>query len=298
MTPEAASPGAGAPRLAIATGALIFSTGGVAIKYASFSAWQVASLRSGIAALTLLLLLRGVHRGFTWRALLVAMAYAGTLVAFVLANRLTTGANAIYLQSTAPLFVLLLSPLLLRERLQRRDLPVMLAVLSGLALVMLGTDVASATAPDPGRGNLIALGSGLSYALMLCGLRWLGRPGGNPHETLGAVVLGNVIACGVALPMALPVAGHPASHWLLIAYLGVVQIALAYLLVTWGLRQVRALDAALLLMIETALNPVWTWWLLGEAPTVLAVVGGVVIVGATVLHSRAAAQVPAPVEAT
>lgn len=298
MTPETGSRPGIPPRLAIAIGALIFSTGGAAIKFAGFTAWQVASFRSGIAAVTLLIVLRGVHRGFTWRSLLVGTAYAATLVAFVLANRMTTGANAIYLQSTAPLFVLLLGPLLIGERWQRRDFPVMLAVLVGLALVMWGTAVPSATAPDPARGNIIALGSGLSYALMLCGLRWLARTDGNQHETLAAIVLGNIIACLVALPMALPVGSHPVGDWALIGYLGTIQIALAYLLVTYGLRHVRALDASLLLMIETALNPVWIWLLLGEVPKVLAVLGGVVIVGATVVHTAIATRTAAAVEAT
>jgi DME family drug/metabolite transporter len=280
------------PRLAIALAALIFSTGGAAIKFANFTAWQVASFRSGVAALTLLLVLPAVRGGITRRSFLVGVAYAATLVSFVFANRLTTSANAIYLQSTAPFFVLLLGPILLRERVRSRDLPVIAAVLLGLALVMSGTDVPSRTAPDPVRGNLLALVSGVSYALMLCGLRWLGRGGSNPHEALAAVVLGNVIACGATLAMALPVTGQDAGDWLLIGYLGVVQIALAYLLVTYGLRRVPALDASLLLLVETALNPLWTWLLLAEVPSTAAMAGGAVIIGATVLQTIVAARTP------
>jgi drug/metabolite transporter (DMT)-like permease len=278
--------------MAIAVAALIFSTGGAAIKFADFTGWQVASFRSGVAALTLLVLLPGIRRGITWRAVLVGIAYAATLVAFVLANRLTTSANAIYLQSTAPFFVLLLGPLLLHERVRRRDLPVIAAVLLGLALVMSGTDLPSRTAPDPGRGNLIALASGLAYAFMLCGLRWLGRGGARSDEALAAVVVGNVMACAATLAMALPAGGHGVTDWLLIGYLGVVQIALAYLLVTYGLRRVPALDASLLLLIETALNPLWTWLLLSEVPSALALAGGAVIIGATALQSVAAARTP------
>lgn len=281
------------PRLAIALAALIFSTGGAAIKFADFTAWQVASFRSGVAAITLLLVLPGVRQGITRRAVLVGVAYAATLVSFVLANRLTTSANAIYLQSTAPFFVLLLGPLLLRERVRARDLPVIAAVLLGLALVMSGSDLPSRTAPDPARGNMIALGSGVSYALMLCGLRWLGRGGAHTSEALAAVVLGNVIACAATLSMALPVAGQGAGDWLLIGYLGVVQIALAYLLVTYGLRRVPALDASLLLLVETALNPLWTWLLLSEVPSGAALAGGAVIIGATMLQTIVATRSPA-----
>jgi drug/metabolite transporter (DMT)-like permease len=247
-----------------------------------------------VAALTLLLVVPGVRQGITRRALLVAIAYAATLVSFVLANRLTTSANAIYLQSTSPFFVLLLGPLLLRESVRRRDLPVIAAVLLGLVLVMSGTDTPSRTAPDPARGNLIALTSGVTYALMLCGLRWLGRSGSHPNESLAAVVLGNVIACGAVLPMALPLGDQGAGDWLLIGYLGVVQIALAYLLVAYGLRRVPALDASLLLLVETALNPLWTWLLLAEVPSTAALAGGAVIISATVLQTILATRAPTP----
>lgn len=280
------------PRLAIAIAALIFSTGGAAIKFADFTGWQVASFRSGVAAITLLLVLPNVRAGMTRRAALVGVAYAATLVSFVLANRLTTSANAIYLQSTAPFFVLLLGPWLLRERVRRRDLPVIVAVLVGLALVMSGTDSPSRTAPDPARGNLIALGSGLSYALMLCGLRWLGRGGVAAGEALAAVVLGNVIACVATLAFALPAGSHGATDWMVIGYLGVVQIALAYLLVTYGIRRVPALDVSLLLLVETALNPLWTWLLLSEVPSLAALAGGAVIIGATVLQTIVATRTP------
>jgi drug/metabolite transporter (DMT)-like permease len=280
------------PRLAIALAALIFSTGGAAIKLANFTGWQVASLRSGVAALTLALLLPAARRGITRRAILVAIAYAFTLVSFVLANRLTTSANAIYLQSTAPLFVVLLSPWLLREPVRARDVPVLVAVLVGMLLVMSGNDAPSGTAPDPGRGNLLALSSGLSYALMLCGLRWLGREGGGEHEALAAVVLGNTIACLATVPMAWPLAGNVPGDWIVILYLGVVQIGLAYLLVAGGLRRVPALDASLLLLVETSFNPLWTWMLLAERPSPAAILGGVVIIGATAAQALVAARRP------
>jgi DME family drug/metabolite transporter len=273
------------PRLQIALAALLFSTGGAAIKATQFGGWQVASFRSGVAAVTLLLVLPAARRGMTWRAALVAVAYAATLVTFVLANKLTTSANAIYLQSTAPLYLLLLGPLLLHEKITRRDIPVLLAVIGGLILVFLGTDVASSTATDPARGNVIALGSGLSYALMLCGLRWLGRDGDVRGEGLAAVVVGNAFACVAGLAMALPVGDARPVDWAVILYLGIFQIGLAYVLVTRGIRKVRAIEVSLLLLVETALNPVWSWLLLGETASALAIAGGALIVGATVLQS-------------
>jgi drug/metabolite transporter (DMT)-like permease len=282
------------PRLRIALAALLFSTGGAAIKAADFSAWQVASFRSGVAAITLLLLVPGARRGIDWKAALVGVAYAATLVLFVLANRLTTSANTIYLQSTAPLYVLLLAPLLLRERIRRRDLPIIAAVLVGLACVLLGRDHPSVTAPAPGRGNILAAMSGLTYALLLIGLRWLGRDASSDRG-MSAVFLGNIFACVAVLPMALPLHTHGAVAWGVILYLGIFQIAVAYLMVTTGLRHVPAIEASLMLLVETAFNPVWSWLILGEVPALLALVGGGLIIGATIVQSvRAPSVAPMP----
>jgi len=281
------------PRLRIALAALLFSTGGAAIKAADFDPWQIASFRSGIAAIALLLAVPGARRGFGWRPALVGVAYAATLVLFVLANRMTTSANTIYLQSTAPLYVLLFAPLLLKEPIRRRDLPIIAAVLGGLVLVLLGANAPSATATDPARGNVLAAMSGLSYALLLVGLRWLGRTG-NAERGIAAVVLGNIIACVAALPMALPLGTHPAAAWAVILYLGIFQIAGAYLLVTSALRHVPAIEASLMLLVETAFNPLWAWLFLGEVPAALALVGGGLIVAATIMQAARSPSLPTP----
>ena len=283
----------------ILVAALLFSTGGAAIKLANFTGWQVASFRSGVAAVVLFVALPAARRGISWRAALVGLAYALTLVCFVLANRLTTGANTIYLQATAPLFLVLLGPWLLKEPVRARDWPVIGAVFVGMCLVFLGQDAPTGTAPNPRLGNLLALTSGAAYAVMLCGLRGLGRDAARESsrrsESLAAVVLGNAFGAIAALPLALPLASRPMSDWGVILYLGVFQIGLAYILVTAGLRRVAALEASLLLLLETALNPVWTWWLLRERPTTWALTGGAVIIGATAFQALRARPLPVEV---
>ena len=270
----------GAARLQIAVAALLFATGGAAIKAAQFGAWQIAGFRSGIAALTLLVLLPGARRGWSWRAGLVGVSYAATLVLFVLANRLTTAANTIFLQSTAPLYLLLIGPWLLHEPLRRRDLVVMGAVVTGLVLFFLGADRPVSTAPDPARGNALALLSGVFWALTLAGLRWLGRRDSNAGG-LSAVAIGNVIAFVGCLPMALPLGRHPVTDWATIVYLGVVQIGLAYVLVTTALKELPVFEASLILLLEPALNPVLAWLVHGEVPGGWALAGGAVILFAT-----------------
>jgi drug/metabolite transporter (DMT)-like permease len=271
-------------RLLLVSAALLFSTGGAAIKAASLTGWQVASFRSGVAALVLLAALPSARRWFRWRMLPVAAAYAATLILFVLANRLTTSANAIFLQATAPLYVLLLGPFLLREPIRRADLFYILAVGAGLALFFAGRDTVAATAPDPPRGNLLALASGVTYALMLVGLRWHGRQGGE-DSGIATVVAGNLMAFLAALPMALPLHAFAARDAAVILYLGAAQVGLAYWCLTRAIRHVPAFEATTMLQLEPAMSPVWTWLAYAERPTSWALAGGAVIVSATLVNT-------------
>jgi len=289
-------------RLQLLGAALLFSTGGAAIKAAAFTGWQIASLRSGFAALALLLIAPGARRwwnprqpnGQLWQTVLVGCCYAGCLTLFVLANRLTTAANTIFLQSTAPLYVLILAPWLLKEPVRRWDIGFMLAVGIGLTLFFVGADQPVVTAPHPTRGNLLAVISGFFWALTVCGLRWLvAVPGrGSP---LAAVTSGNFTAFLVALPFALPLGAHSFSEWSVLIYLGVFQIAVAYLLVTSAISHIPALEASMILLIEPALNPLWAWLVQGEVPGIWAMIGGAIILGATTAKSWSERRVEAPV---
>lgn len=274
----------GVGRIQLLAAALLFSTGGAAIKATTLGGWQIAGFRSGVAALAFLALFPAARRGWNARVLAVGAAYAATLILFVLANRLTTAANTIFLQSTAPLYILLLSPTLLGERVRARDVAFMSVVGVGLLLFFVGAEAPSATAPDPARGNLLAAASGVSWALTVMGLRWLGRAdqGGAAVATVAA---GNTIAFLATLPLALPVGSARPMDWTIILYLGVFQIALAYWFVTSAIRYVPALETSVLLLAEPALNPVWAWWVHGERPGEWALAGGVLILGTTTLKT-------------
>jgi len=266
--------------------ALLFSTGGAAIKACSLSSWQVAGFRSGIAAVVLYLLLPGARRGWTWRTLLIGLAYAAALILFVLANKLTTSANAIFLQSTAPLYLLLLGPLVLREPLHKLDFAVISGVVVGILLLLSGTAPVSVTATDPHLGNVLGLAAGVAWALTLTGLRLLSRNSHGKHspgEHAGAatVIAGNLIAFVVCLPMALPLAPVSFTDIAVLSWLGIFQIALAYIFLTRSLRHVPGLEASTLLLIEPVFNPIWTWLFHGEQPGMLALLGGVLIITTT-----------------
>lgn len=261
--------------------ALLFSTGGAAIKGCSLTSWQIACFRSGIAAVTLFLALPEARRGWRRRTWLISITYAATLVLFVLATKLTTSANAIFLQSTAPLYLLLLGPLVLREPIRRIDLWVISAVAAGAVLLLFGSARFPATAPDPARGNLLGISTGLTWALTLTGLRWVGKRGEHAESPATIVTAGNLIAFVACLPMALPLTHVAPRDTLVLLYLGIFQTGVAYIALTRSIRYVPGLEAATLLLIEPVFNPVWTWLIQREQPGALALAGGALIISAT-----------------
>lgn len=267
-------------RLQAIAAALLFSTGGAAIKVAAFNSAQVAGLRSGIAALFLLAWLRGRVR-VTPQIVLVSVVYACTLILFVHATKLTTAANAIFLQSAAPLYILVLAPFLLGERFRRGDLIYFGALAIGMALCFAGQPAASATAPDPAMGNLLAALCGLSWALALLGLRWVERDHTSEGLGMSVVVIGNTMASAASLPFGWPLPAAPAAEWATILFLGVVQIGLAYVCLTKAMRHLPALVASLLLLLEPVLNPLWAWLIRDEHPGAWTIAGGAIIITAT-----------------
>jgi DME family drug/metabolite transporter len=273
-------------RLRVLAAAALFSSGGAVIKSVSLSGWQVASFRSVVAAVTLLLLMPEARRRPNPQVLGVGAAYAATMVLFVLSNKLTTAASAIFLQSTAPLYVLLLSPWLLQERVRPRDLVYMAVLAVGLGLFFVGLDPVSATAPNPLLGNVLSVLSGMTWAVTIMGLRALGRAAGEGGSWGPAAALwGSIIAAVACLVPALPVESSQPLDWGLIAFLGVFQIAVAYIFLLRGLERVRALEASLLLLLEPVLNPVWAWIVHGERPGGWSLTGGALILLATVVKS-------------
>lgn len=275
--PERSGPDERNARLQLLGAAALFSTGGVAIKACALTSWQVAGFRSAVAAIALALLLPAEEARTNWRSLAVGAAYAATMILFVTANKLTTAANTIFLQSTSPLYLLLLGPLVLGEPIRRRDLYFMAALTSGLFLFFAGTDPTFATAPDPRRGNLLGMLSGITWALTVGGLRWISSL---PGATRNALVAGNVLAMLVCMPWSLPIEGR-AFDWLAIAYLGVFQIGFAYFFLSRGIRRVPAFEASLLLLLEPALASILAALVHGERPGALSLAGCLVILGST-----------------
>jgi len=303
------APGALRPRLYLVLAAALFSTAGAALKAIRFDTWQVASFRAALAAVAVLALVPSARRGLRAargdrRTLPVlagaAAVYAITGFMFVAANKATTAASTIFLQSTSPLYIAVLGHWLLHERVRRADAVFMLALAGGLGLLLAGTPPPARTAPHPLLGNVLAALCGLTVALTVVLLRGLGR-GGDGGRAAAAVVLGNLLIFVSALPLAFPLPAPRALDVGLLLWLGLFQIGAAYALMLAGLRRVPALEASLIMMVEPVLSPLWAWLVHGEAAGPWVLAGGAVILATSLVQqawSRAGAAAPAvPVQA-
>jgi DME family drug/metabolite transporter len=257
-------------RLLLLAAAALWSTAGAAMKLCGLGGLQIAGGRSLISGLFFLAVLPEARRLPSRRMILAVLGYGATVILFALSNKLTTAANAIFIQSSAPLWVLVLSPALLGERADRGELAAIPIYALGLGLFFLDE-----LAPGQATGNLVALASGLSFAVCIIGLRRAG------DESAGALVWGNLLAAALVLPLwSQGPAARPVDLALL-AYLGVFQLGLAYLFFARGVAHVPALEASLLVLLEPILNPIWTFLVAGERPGPWALAGGGVVLAAT-----------------
>lgn len=273
------------PLLRLLLTAALFASGGALLKLCDFPSLQRAGVRALIAAATIFVLLPEARRWPNARVLRLLPAYFGATCLFVVANGLTTAANAIFLQSAAPLWLVLLGPILLREHPTRGDVITLFGVGAGMTLFFVAPTAAQRTAPNPPLGDLIAAASGLSYALLLLGMRWIARSG--RQEQCAVIAWGNLFTAPVALLMMPLFDQHwttgGAGDWVTITVLGVFQVGLAYVLLVRAIPHVPALRASLVMMVEPVLNSLVTWLVHDERPHPLAATGGVIILAAVAL---------------
>ncbi len=266
--------------LAVLGAAVLWSTGGLFIKWVSLDALGVTMWRSLFAGLTIAVLVRPRPAApwklprLTWA---IAAVYALTLVMFVAATKLTTAASAIFLQYTAPLYLVFAGPLLLRERVTRLDAATVAAAFAGMTLFFAGRLDSNALG-----GNLLAAASGVTLAAMFLLLR---APGCTAETRPRAILLGNALLVYALIPInlargELSIFAPGLRDLGGLIFLGVVQIGFAYLLFGYAMRTVGALEASLIGMLEPVLNPVWVYVALGETPGWYAVIGGAVIIAA------------------
>lgn len=280
--------GPGAAAWAVIGAAVLFSTGGAAIKATSLGGLQVACGRSAIAMVVMLLALPSSRprREAPWdrRVVAVAAAYAACVTLFVLANKRTTAVNTIFLQSTSPVYVLALSPWLLQEPRRPRDVLVIGVIAAGMGLILSGSSEATAIAADPATGNALAALSGVAWALTVMGLRWLAKQPARRGAAVQAAVLGNLVTAALCAPFtgAWTVG---AGDVVVLAWLGVFQIGGAYALLTAALPHLPAMRASLLLFVEPVMAGAWSWLVHGEVPGPRELAGSAVVLVGLLLQA-------------
>ncbi len=261
--------------------ALLWSLGGLLIKWIPWNPMAIAGMRSAIAAVVMLLFQRKMK--FTWSRSQIGAAffYAATVILFVTANKMTTAANAILLQYTAPIYVALFANFLLGEKTTGRDWLTIITALGGIFLFFLDNLSAGGW-----WGNMVAILSGVSFAGLALFLRK--QKDGSPLESL---FLGNILTVLIGLPFMFGSAPG-ATGWLGLFLLGVFQLGFSYILYARAIKHVTALEAILIPVIEPILNPIWVLILLGETPGKWALVGGAVVLVSVTFRSVAAAMNP------
>jgi drug/metabolite transporter (DMT)-like permease len=278
--------------LFVLAAALLWSTGGLFIKWTSLAGLELSFCRSFFAAITVAIVTRHEGFGINRVTACASVLYAVLLILFVMATKETTAANAIFLQYTAPVYLLILEPLIYKEKFRSRDLITVLVCVGGMALFFVGQ-----LRPQDVTGNLFALASGLCFALYFLLLR---HPKAREVNRASSVIYGNVLAVLITAPWGLAAVPNMNLHdTLSVIYLGVVQLGIAYALFTVAMaRGVRSLDAGIICYIEPVLNPVWVFLVIGEQPSRWALLGGAIIVTAVIAHMLLDARLKKAAKAT
>lgn len=259
----------------VVTAAFLWSTGGVFIKRIQADPLLITTIRAAIAGLTFLPFLRWKDIQFNRYYWGYVLGYTWMVTSFVIATKLTSAANAIALQYTAPLFLFLYGLVTHTEKPGLRNVVPMLFILLGISCFLLEPAVGTSFL-----GNLIAISSGVAFASVTVFLRKVGQGG------KGLVSISNLMAAllvGLFLPDPAQLRAIDGSAWLGLLYLGSIQMGFSYVLYVRGVLLVRPLQASVLALIEAVLNPVWVFFFWGEAPTIYGLVGGITVLGAVAL---------------
>lgn len=253
--------------IAIVIAALLWSTGGLFIKLISLNAFQLSFFRSIFTALTFLTLFRKKTFVFNKLTIINGLFYAGILILFVMATKLTTAANAIFLQYTAPIYVLILEPILLKTELKKINVISVIISFLGMTLFFVGE-----LSPSHFEGNIVAIISGLCFAGFLLGIRKSSEEFRIPSIFLGNILI--ILICSFSITNELKIS---LDDFFMVAYLGIFQIGFAYAVFTYSIKRIEGIEAALVAMIEPIMNPIWVFIGYGEKPSSFAILGGLII---------------------
>jgi drug/metabolite transporter, DME family len=260
--------------------AFLWSTSGFFIKYLSINAFQISFFRSLIAALTVyaITLIRKQHLKFEFDKVsnLAAVFYAGILILFVLATKMTTAANAIFLQFTAPVYLVVLEPLVLKTKFEPKNIITILICIGGMILFFFGK-------LELGNiyGNLLAICSGICFAMFSLLLKYK-KVKHKTENTLNNVITGNALVALITFFLVFPDFALDTKQALILLYMGAIQIGVSYIIFNEGIKYVSATESMIIATLEAMFNPIWVFIGIGETPSVYSIMGGAIIFGAII----------------
>jgi drug/metabolite transporter, DME family len=261
--------------LAVVLTALLWSSGGLLIKLISLSSMQLSFFRCLVAAIVFAVIFRKKVLRVNKLAILNAVFYATVLTLFVIATKTTTAANAIFLQSTAPIYVLIFEPIINKTRWEPINIITIAVCFIGMILFFLGE-----LSPGHLEGNIVALLAGVAFAAFFLGMRK-----NDKEYQQSAIFYGNIIVAVICIPFILELETISFNDLWMVSFLGVFQIAAAYAIFTYGIKRILAVEASIISMLEPVLNPVWVFLGYGEVPTTFAIIGGLIIISAISLRT-------------
>ncbi|MDF2674085.1 MAG: putative permease, superfamily [Clostridiales bacterium] len=253
--------------------AFLWSTGGFLIKLVDLSSFQIASIRSLITATVLLIVIKKPTFNFSMNKILGAIAYASMSLCYISATKMTTAANAIILQYTAPIYIAIFGGWLLKERASLKDWVTILFVIGGMVLFFFD-DIGGGMM----KGNIIAIFSGVALAFNTIFMRR--QKDENPLEN---VFWGCILTFIVASPSTF--AKVPDTKSIIgLLLLGIFQLGISYILYSKAIKKITALEATFISLVEPILSPVWVFLAIGEIPGVFSVLGGVIVLAAITVN--------------
>ncbi len=267
--------------------AVLWSTGGVMIKELSWSPLAILVGRNIFSSVLLLAYLRRFPTRWTRWKIVAAAGHLLTSFLFISSTKLTTAANAIFLQYPAPVYLVLLAYWLLHERPSRMDWLSMGVIFAGMTLFF--ADKLSTTGLT---GNILALLSGVTMAVMTVALR--AQKDGVPAES---ILIAQLVAAIFGFPVVLK-ESWAGSNWLIIVYLGIFQIGIAFICFTSAIKHLPAIQATLISTLEPVLNPIWVFFFVGEQPGLFALFGAVVVLGGISISAIGGTRSVAPAATT
>ena len=261
--------------LAVFLTAILWSSGGLFIKLISLDSMELSFFRCAIAAVVFALMFRKRILKLNSLALFNSFAYAAVLILFVIATKTTTAANAIFLQSTAPIYVLIFEPLLTKTKWERINTITIVVCFLGMILFFMGD-----LTPGDIKGNIAALLAGVAFAAF-----FLGMKKNEPQYGESSIFYGNVIVALICIPFITDMNSISVQDFAMVSFLGVFQIAFAYALFSYGLKRIIAVEASIISMFEPVLNPIWVFIGYGEVPSFYAIIGGIIIMSAITVRT-------------